>query len=229
VDRVEREHERIVLTRNGRAAAVLISPEDLAQLEETIDVEPNRGGLCPSAWHDDAMESIDLLPWRDGWAEERRGRGCVLCGVIGVEENDWGLRVFAGMYLDAYLCKWGSIRGYTVTVWNGPHLAEPTQLTAAQALGYWQELLRVGAAVEDNFENVKMNYQTLGNAVPHLHTHVIPRAPLDPAPNGPLPWTYLDRGRQDPDVFAADAADLKSALGRQLRVADLSDTGHHRP
>jgi prevent-host-death family protein len=38
VDRVEREHERIVLTRNGRAAAVLISPEDLAQLEETVDV-----------------------------------------------------------------------------------------------------------------------------------------------------------------------------------------------
>jgi antitoxin YefM len=26
VDRVEHEHERIVLTRNGRAAAVLISP-----------------------------------------------------------------------------------------------------------------------------------------------------------------------------------------------------------
>jgi antitoxin YefM len=36
-DRVEREHERVIVTRKGRAA-VLISPEDLAQLEETIDV-----------------------------------------------------------------------------------------------------------------------------------------------------------------------------------------------
>lgn len=36
VDRVEREHERVVVTRNGRAAAVLISPEDLASLEETL-------------------------------------------------------------------------------------------------------------------------------------------------------------------------------------------------
>jgi antitoxin YefM len=27
-----------VLTRNGHAAAVLVSPEDLAQTEETIDV-----------------------------------------------------------------------------------------------------------------------------------------------------------------------------------------------
>lgn len=38
IDRVERQHERVIVTRNGRAAAVVISPEDLAQLEETIDV-----------------------------------------------------------------------------------------------------------------------------------------------------------------------------------------------
>lgn len=36
VDRVEREHERVVVTRNGRPVAVLISPEDLASLEETL-------------------------------------------------------------------------------------------------------------------------------------------------------------------------------------------------
>ena len=38
VDRVQREHERIVVTRNGRPAAVLISPDDLASLEETLAV-----------------------------------------------------------------------------------------------------------------------------------------------------------------------------------------------
>lgn len=38
VDRVEREHDRVTVTRNGRPAAVLISPDDLAQLEETLDV-----------------------------------------------------------------------------------------------------------------------------------------------------------------------------------------------
>ena len=38
VDRVEREHERIVVTRNGRPAVVLISTDDLAGLEETISV-----------------------------------------------------------------------------------------------------------------------------------------------------------------------------------------------
>lgn len=38
VDRVEGTHERVTITRNGRAAAVLISPEDLEALEETIEI-----------------------------------------------------------------------------------------------------------------------------------------------------------------------------------------------
>ena len=36
VDRVEHEHDRVVLTRNGRAAAVIMSPEDLEALEDTL-------------------------------------------------------------------------------------------------------------------------------------------------------------------------------------------------
>jgi prevent-host-death family protein len=36
VDRVEGQHDRVVLTRNGKPAAVLISHEDLEGLEETL-------------------------------------------------------------------------------------------------------------------------------------------------------------------------------------------------
>lgn len=38
VDRVNREHDRVVITRNGRPTAVLISPDDLASLEETLEL-----------------------------------------------------------------------------------------------------------------------------------------------------------------------------------------------
>jgi prevent-host-death family protein len=38
VDRVEQEDDRIVVTRNGRPAAVLVSPADLESLEETLAV-----------------------------------------------------------------------------------------------------------------------------------------------------------------------------------------------
>jgi prevent-host-death family protein len=36
VDRVESQHDRVVVTRNGRPTAVLISHEDLEGLEETL-------------------------------------------------------------------------------------------------------------------------------------------------------------------------------------------------
>lgn len=38
VDRVEGEHDRVVVTRNGKPAAVLISNEDLEGLEETLAI-----------------------------------------------------------------------------------------------------------------------------------------------------------------------------------------------
>jgi prevent-host-death family protein len=37
-DRVERDHDRILVTRNGRPSFVLISPDDLESLEETLDI-----------------------------------------------------------------------------------------------------------------------------------------------------------------------------------------------
>ncbi|MGD8151485.1 type II toxin-antitoxin system Phd/YefM family antitoxin [Ornithinimicrobium sp. Y1694] len=38
VDQVEREHDRVVITRHGKPAAVVISADDLESLEETLTV-----------------------------------------------------------------------------------------------------------------------------------------------------------------------------------------------
>ena len=38
VDRLEREHGRVVITKHGHPAAVVISVDDLESLEETLDV-----------------------------------------------------------------------------------------------------------------------------------------------------------------------------------------------
>ena len=46
VDRVERQHDRITVTRNGRPAAVLVSPDDLASLEDTLDLLANPTALA---------------------------------------------------------------------------------------------------------------------------------------------------------------------------------------
>jgi antitoxin YefM len=38
VDGVEERHDRVVLTRHGRPAAVIMSPDELESLEETLDI-----------------------------------------------------------------------------------------------------------------------------------------------------------------------------------------------
>ena len=38
VDRLQREHGRVIITRHGHAAAVVMSVEDLESLEETLDI-----------------------------------------------------------------------------------------------------------------------------------------------------------------------------------------------
>jgi antitoxin YefM len=37
-ERVEVEHERVLVTRNGRPSFVLVSPDDLEALEETLHI-----------------------------------------------------------------------------------------------------------------------------------------------------------------------------------------------
>ena len=38
VDGIEKQHDRVLLTRNGRLAAVILSPDDLESLEETVEI-----------------------------------------------------------------------------------------------------------------------------------------------------------------------------------------------
>ena len=49
VDQVEREHQRVVLTRNGRPSAVLMSPVDLEALEDTLDLLSDPDALAEIA------------------------------------------------------------------------------------------------------------------------------------------------------------------------------------
>jgi diadenosine tetraphosphate (Ap4A) HIT family hydrolase len=71
--------------------------------------------------------------------------------------------------------------------WEHRHVAEPTELPADQAAG--------------------------GNALPHLHTHVVPRYADDPAPGRPLPFDFLDDRRQQEDRLQADALALRALVG----------------
>jgi antitoxin YefM len=56
VGSVHDTHERVVITRNGEPAAVLISPDDLASLEETLDILSDKALMAQVA---EARAEID--------------------------------------------------------------------------------------------------------------------------------------------------------------------------
>ena len=78
---------------------------------------------------------------------------------------------------------------------------EPTELTDDEAATYGREVLIVGRALETTFSAVKMNYNTLGNWVPHLHTHVVPRYADDPRPGWPFPFPEPDQADATGDAW----------------------------
>lgn len=61
VDRVEQQHERVIITRNGHEVAVLISPDDLAQLEETLSVLADTAALRDIREADAAYAADDVV------------------------------------------------------------------------------------------------------------------------------------------------------------------------
>ena len=65
IDRVEQQHDRVVVTRNGRPAAVILSTDDLAQLEETIDVLGDSEALADIREADAAYARGDVVRGAD--------------------------------------------------------------------------------------------------------------------------------------------------------------------
>jgi diadenosine tetraphosphate (Ap4A) HIT family hydrolase len=153
--------------------------------------------------------------WPTDWDERIAGRDCPLCTTGPPSDTDHALHVTELEFVDVRLERRSRLPGYCVVVWRHGHVVEPTDLDPDLAAGYWRDVLAVARAVQSRFEPVKLNFLTLGNLVPHLHTHVVPRHEVDPAPGGFLPWD---------DLFA-DEPTPAAELDRQAEDLRLLLTG----
>jgi diadenosine tetraphosphate (Ap4A) HIT family hydrolase len=136
-----------------------------------------------------------------------------MCDAIGGGDNDYWVSVLTGRFAEVHLERRSVLPGYCLVVWRHGHVAEPTDLGRDAATGYWHEVLAVGRAVQSLFNPVKLNYMMLGNTVPHLHTHVLPRYPDDPAAGGPIPWEAIFSEDPTPDrVLHSQATKLRRLL-----------------
>lgn len=153
------------------------------------------------------------MEWPSSFYEARSGVGCPLCAQGRPAETARGARFFAGEVVDGHLRRADVQRGLSIVLWHGRHVVEPTELGPDEAAVFWRELLEIGRAIEAAFQPVKMNYNLLGNEVPHLHAHVVPRYAEDPRPGWPFP--FPEEGSPDipEDRFRADLETLRRMTG----------------
>jgi len=65
-------------------------------------------------------------------------------------------------------------------VFTKNHVTELFHLDGALRSGIMEEVNRVAAAVYAVLSPTKINYELLGNMVPHMHWHIVPRFTTDP-------------------------------------------------
>lgn len=136
----------------------------------------------------------------------RRSAGCPLCEEAGGEV------VWQDARLRVILAHEPEYPGFCRVIWQD-HLAEMSDLSAVDQT----HMLRAVIAVEQVLRTVmapsKINLASLGNQVPHLHWHVIPRFADDA--HFPSPVWAPKRRTVAPELLAqrlARAASLPQAL-----------------
>lgn len=103
--------------------------------------------------------------------------------------------VWAFPHSVALLGPWQYYHGYCVLIARR-HARELSGLSDAERRAYLDEMCLLARAIEESFSPLKLNYELLGNQVPHLHWHVFPRSAEDPERLKPV-WLALDRAERD--------------------------------
>jgi len=153
---------------------------------------------------------------RGEWDALVEGHNCPMCANVGQSETRYGFLVSQLEASNLHLSKNQYASGYCVLMYR-EHATELHQLSPERQAAFMRDLLRAGAAMARVFQPIKMNYQLLGNAIPHLHWHIVPRYYGDPAPGRPLDAAGRIR-RLKPDKYQRIIADLQVALTKTLQV-----------
>jgi diadenosine tetraphosphate (Ap4A) HIT family hydrolase len=95
----------------------------------------------------------------------------------------------------AFLGTWQYYPGYCVLIARS-HARELSGLADDERRAYLDEMCLLARAIETALGPHKLNYELLGNQVPHLHWHLFPRYLDDPDRLRPV-WLALDRAEND--------------------------------
>jgi diadenosine tetraphosphate (Ap4A) HIT family hydrolase len=140
-------------------------------------------------------------------------KACELCTVAGGEviHEEEKLRVV--------LVDDAQYPGFCRVIWNA-HVQEMTDLAALDRILFMDAVWQTESAIREVMHPDKVNVASLGNVVPHLHWHVIPRYTDDMHFPGPV-WAQVQRTL--PEEVLSERRELLTALRQALksRFADV--------
>ena len=99
--------------------------------------------------------------------------------------------------------------GWTVLVLKR-HATELFHLSRDERSRLMEEVSGVAALLAQKWQAVKINYELLGNQLPHIHWHLIPRLPQDPAPLEPVWRIAHEPVRLEPTALASEIDRLRN-------------------
>lgn len=137
--------------------------------------------------------------WPQDWESRKQGLGCLFCADL------TGRSFHSGRVSEALLERHAIATGHVAVVFRLRHVATFTDLAPDDLAQYWTDIQDVGRVVERVFKPCHVNYLLLGNIVPHLHVHIVPRYLDDSAPERPLPWNVSTVSEE---LFAAQFRQL---------------------
>ncbi len=104
--------------------------------------------------------------------------------------------------------------GFCRVIWNA-HVKEMTDLAIADRSALMQAVCKVEQGIRDVMQPHKINLASLGNMVPHLHWHVIPRYQDDAHFPNPV-WAATDRVSSEVEAKRALLPELREVLRREF-------------
>ena len=98
---------------------------------------------------------------------------CELCTGTG------GELLWQGAFCRVVYVEEAGYPGFCRVIWD-KHVKEMTDLSEAERMYLMEVVFAVESVMREQLDPAKINLASLGNAVPHLHWHVIPRYSDDP-------------------------------------------------
>lgn len=148
------------------------------------------------------------------WDELRAGRGCPFDMPRADHSSHWDL-VASLAASSWYLPQNQTHRGHGVLVFDPRHVTRLDELTSAEWQTYSADLHRVVTAIVGVCKPDHLNVESLGNLVPHLHWHIIPRYRNDGRWGQPI-WAQDVSSQPDRRLPADDRARLLRELAAAL-------------